>query len=121
MIRRCLTLAFLIVALSMNYWLGLMLIIVYVRGIIVIFIYIASLVPNEKRIVNQLRLTTLIVLANIASWVAIKLVEINYTKIRSLYIANLWWIAIILMIILISSIIPPKAINSRLKGIKSSK
>lgn len=111
-----------IVSVSRGHWRAILLVIVYVRGVIVLFIYVASLSPYEKTKSKNMRWTPLIVLALLVAAEEVKQRRrqrggnIFKNRIRELR-ANLT-IATILSVI--ATIVPKIIINIK-KGIKSSK
>lgn len=114
--------AYKIVSVSRGHWRAILLVIVYVRGVIVLFIYVASLSPYEKNKSKNMKWTPLIVLALLVVAEEVKQRRrqrggnIFKNRIRRLR-ANLT-IATILSII--ATIVPKIVINIK-KGIKSSK
>lgn len=102
-------------------WLRLIIIIVYIRGIIVLFIFVVSLIPNEKRTMKNEKIIAASVLLNTALLIEIKTIKIEKFKICSRYFINKETILIITTIILISAYLPPIFLIKIFKGIKSSK
>ena len=103
----------------LNYWISFLLIITFIRGIIILFIYIISLV--EKPIIkkNPPKIKTLVLmliftLHTIKNW--------KFTTETNLLIYYLYNFLPIIITMVISSLIliPSKTINNQLKRMKSS-
>lgn len=96
---------------------------VYIRGIIVLFIYVVSISPNEKNKIknNGPTIITVMSLLIIFNTSQVLMTKSNSIKIESSYVINNFFIVIIVLLISISSLIPPKVIIKTYRGIKSSK
>lgn len=106
---------------SINHWFRLIIVIVYVRGIIVLFIFIVSLAPNEKNPIKKQNIIFYLLILNI--WLIYRnnsLINTNF-KTDSILKWNCCLILFCTTIVIFTAYIPPKIIKSFLKGIKTSK
>lgn len=117
----CSLISFLIFLLRINFWLLIIIILIYIRGVIVLFIFIISLTPNEKNSTKKWTKITIFITVIVLNLLAIKTMEKIEFKINSSYKNRLTIIIIIVIIILISAYVPPKIMLMLFKGIKSSK
>jgi len=106
---------------TINYWIRLLTILIYIRGIIVLFIFVVSLAPNDQyKVKNISKNFFFIGLCLIVSAGAIFSSSIRF-KIGSSYKINNFYTFFIVGLIFLISLLPPKIIILIYKGIKSSK
>jgi len=107
---------------TLNYWTSILIIITYIGGLIILFLYIISLLPNTKqKWTNLNKIRTFIIIITII-WL-----RINTTTIKSpmktifaRYFNNLWNLILIIIIIIIIAQIASKIIFLPFKIIKST-
>lgn len=116
----CISISLVNFLIRINYWIIIIIILIYIRGVMVLFIFVVSLAPNEKSIVKKdliiIGILIIIILNKTPSENLLK----NEYKIRSSYKINRIILILILLVIILSAYVPPKIIILH-KGIKSSK
>lgn len=95
---------------------------IFIRGIIILFIFIVSLAPNEKSPIKKNFNILLLIILITTTYYSISLNKnIQYNIINSSYKSNYLLAVFILALIIITSILPPKILLYFFKGIKTSK
>lgn len=107
---------------TLNYWTSILIIITYIGGLIILFLYVISLLPNSKqKWTNSYKLSTSRIIL-IIIWMTIITLSIK-TPIKTItlsYFNNLWNLILIIIIILIIAQIASKIIFLPFKIIKST-
>lgn len=117
----CATVSIYMFSISLINWFSLFLLIVYIRGIIVLFIFVVSLAPNEKTNLkpnDKKKIIMWISTIFLASKTSISLENI---KINSSIQTRTTLMIIVVFLIFIIAYLPPKIVNAIYKGIKSTK
>lgn len=112
-----------IVSINIGHWIRILLIIVYIRGVIVLFIYATSLSPFEKNIRKKLSIGVMaIIITTIAlsyrKRATIKMIE---NQIQRVFSTNFTIIIILVIILIIIASTLPKISMNINKGLKASK
>lgn len=112
-----------IVSINMGHWIRILLIIVYIRGVIVLFMYATSLSPFEKNIRKKLSISvmTIIIITVVLSYrkrATIKMIE---NQIQRVFSTNFTIIIILVIILIIIASTLPKISMNINKGLKASK
>lgn len=116
----CTVLSSLIFLLRNIHWFRLLIVLIYIRGVIVLFIFVVSIAPNEKTLLKEKNKKIVLVLIVLVSSFKLACTSENL-KINSSIEQRITLIVIIAVIILFIAYLPPKVIRSFYKGMKSTK
>jgi len=107
---------------TINHWLSILIIITYIGGLIILFLYVISLLPNSKQKWSNLNKITIISIIIISIWINISSpsIKIPIKTLRTRYFNNTWTLIIIIIIILLIAQIASKIIFLPFKIIKST-
>lgn len=114
------TISIILVIRALNTWISVLLVLVFIRGIIVMFIYVASSRSNEKfktKISMKTSMFFILIITTISP------IFSNYyiNKVIRSYKINIFIVIILTLLVSLSAIIPPKLILSFYRGMKTSK
>lgn len=117
----CLALSIYMFLISLVNWFRLFLLILYIRGIIVLFMFIVSIAPNEKSLLKSQKNKKGIIII-IAFFMLPKIrCSLENIKISSSLQSRILLLSLIMIIICIIAYLPPKITKAIYKGMKSSK
>lgn len=112
-----------IVSINIGHWIRILLIIVYIRGVIVLFIYATSLSPFEKNIRKKLSISVMaIIIITVAlSYRKRAIIKMIENQIQRVFSTNFTIIIILVIILIIIASTLPKISMNINKGLKASK
>ena len=107
---------------TLNYWISIFIIITYIGGLIILFLYVISLLPNSKQKWSNLNkiINSSLIIIIIWSNLTIIIIKLQLKNISISYLNNLWRLIFILIIILLITQIASKTIFLPFKIIKST-
>jgi len=107
---------------TINYWITILIVITYIGGLIILFLYVISLLPNSKQKWSNLNKITTTSFTIIIIWASLNtfLIKAPLKTISISYFNNVWNLLIIIITILIIAQIASKIIFLPFKIIKST-
>lgn len=120
-IKTCIFISIYIFIVRCIYWFRFIAVLIYIRGIIVLFIFVVSLAPNEKGLSKKRRSKKTFITVFIITIILTNKICSERTKTNSAMEWRISLILILIAILIVIAYLPPKTMNSFYKGMKSSK